>query len=92
LEAILYPSSSLARGFESFAVVTSVGKVHTGLILTETNDAIQLRTTEQKELVIRRDDIEEFQPSPTSIMPTGLDRIVSLEDLRDLIAYLLSLR
>ena len=92
LEAILYPSSSLARGFESFSIVTTEGKVFTGMILSETTDTIQLRTTEQREVTLRRDQIEELHPSTTSIMPAGLDRTMSVEDLKDLVAYLRSLQ
>jgi putative membrane-bound dehydrogenase-like protein len=92
LEALVYPSASLARGFESFAVVSTDGKIHTGLIVSETANAIQLRTTDQKEIVVRREDIEELQPSTVSIMPAGLDRTMSTEDIRDLIAYLRSLK
>ena len=92
LEAILYPSSSLARGFETFGVLTNDGKVHTGLILSETIDAIRLRTTQQTEVTVRRSDIEEFQPSAVSVMPTGLDRTMSEDELRDLVAYLETLK
>jgi len=92
LEAILYPSSSLARGFESFSIVTKDGKIYTGMILSETTDAIQILTTEQQEMTLRRDQIDELQPSKTSIMPAGLDRTMSVEDLKDLVAYLQSLK
>ncbi|MBC8353100.1 MAG: HEAT repeat domain-containing protein [Planctomycetes bacterium] len=91
LEAVLYPSSSLARGFETFTVLTNDGKVHTGLILSETTETIRVRTTQQTELTIRRSDIEDLQPSPVSVMPTGLDRTMPEEELRDLVAYLKSL-
>ncbi|MBI2478925.1 MAG: HEAT repeat domain-containing protein [Planctomycetia bacterium] len=91
-EAVLYPSASLARGFETFGVLTSDGKVHTGLILSESTDAIRLRTTQQTELIVRRNDIEELQPSPVSVMPGGLDRTMSEDELRDLVAYLVTLR
>ncbi|MBP89846.1 MAG: dehydrogenase [Planctomycetaceae bacterium] len=92
LEALLYPSSSLARGFESFSIITTDGKVQTGLILTETADAIQLRTTDHKTITIRCENIEELLPSTVSIMPAGLDRTMSDNDLRDLIAYLQTLK
>ncbi len=92
LEAILFPNSSLARGFETFAVSTSDGKIHNGLILSETTDAIRLRTTEQLDLTILRSDIEELQPSTVSVMPTGLDRTMSEPELRDLVAYLGTLK
>ncbi|MCA9141950.1 MAG: HEAT repeat domain-containing protein [Planctomycetaceae bacterium] len=92
LEAIVYPSSSLARGFETFGVLTTDGKVHTGLILSETIDSIRIRTTQQTELTVRRSDIEELQPSTVSVMPAGLDRTMSAEELRDLVAYLETLK
>lgn len=92
LEALLYPSASLARGFETFAILMVDGKIHTGLILSETTDTIRVRTTGQHELTLRRSEIEELQPSPISVMPTGLDRTMSSEELRDLVAYLSSLK
>lgn len=88
LEAIVYPSSSLARGYESFTVVTGDGRIHNGLIPSETSSEIVLRTADLREYRLRRDDIEHFQPSPTSIMPQGIDKLLTPDELRDLIAYL----
>jgi putative membrane-bound dehydrogenase-like protein len=92
VEAVVYPSASLARDFESYAIATSGGQVHTGLILRQTSDALILRTTQQKEVMIARSEIDELVPSPISIMPLGLDRVLSEQQLRDLLAYLESLK
>ena len=91
-EAILFPSASLARGYESFGVMTKDGQVHSGLLGRETATAIYLRTTERAEIRVPRDDIEELVPNATSIMPQGLEKILSPSELGDVIAYLESLR
>jgi putative heme-binding domain-containing protein len=91
-EAILFPGASLVRGFESFRLVTNAGQVHAGLLTRETSSAVHLRTAERQEIVVPRDEIEELVPSPVSIMPQGLDKILSSSELRDVIAYLQSLK
>jgi putative membrane-bound dehydrogenase-like protein len=92
LEAILYPNSSLARGYESYSLTTTEGKILSGLITAETSDAIYLRTAQQEELRLRRSEIEAMLPSPLSIMPAGLENTMNIDQLRDLVAYLRSLR
>jgi putative heme-binding domain-containing protein len=92
LEAILFPSASLARGYESFHVVLADGKVQSGMLSRESASAIFLRTTERAELRVPRGDIEEMSPSRTSIMPQGLDKTLTPQELGDLVAYLRSLK
>jgi putative membrane-bound dehydrogenase-like protein len=92
LEAILFPSASLARGYESFHVVTKSGQVASGLLSRETSAAIYVRTTERAEIRFDRTDIDELRPSPTSIMPQGMDKVLSPRELRDVVAYLQSLK
>ncbi|HEY2841322.1 MAG TPA: PVC-type heme-binding CxxCH protein [Pirellulales bacterium] len=91
-ESILIPSASIARGYESFAVSTNDGQVHTGLIVRETPTAIYLLTPDRNELRVDRRDVESLQPSRLSIMPEGLDRVLSPDELRDLIAFLRTLK
>lgn len=91
-ESILMPSASIARGYESFAISTSAGQVHTGLIMRETPTALYLLTADRNELRVDRKEVEQIEPSRTSIMPQGLDRVLSPEELRDLIAYLRTLK
>ena len=92
LESILLPNLSLARGFESFTVVTTSGLTHTGLITRQTAEAIWLRTPERAEVRIARDEVAELAPSPLSIMPEGLSRVLTDEQLSDLLAWLETLQ
>jgi putative heme-binding domain-containing protein len=91
-EAILFPSASLARGYESFGVMTKDGQVHSGIMGRQTATAIFLRTTDRAEVRVARDDIEQLVPNATSIMPQGLDKTLSPSELSDVIAFLESLR
>ena len=92
LEAIAFPSASLARGYESYTLTTTAGKIHTGLIVRQTPNTLVLRTPDQTEVRIPRGEVDEMQPSPLSIMPQGLDRTLSPEEFADLLAYLTTLR
>ncbi len=91
LEAILYPSLSLARGFESYNLVAADGRVITGMITRETASTIFLRTPQQTELKLSRDQIEEITPSRVSIMPAGLHNTIDQQQLSDLVSFLRSL-
>lgn len=92
LEAIVFPSASFARGYEPFAVATSDGQVHTGIIGRETADAVYLVNSNRVEVRIERAAIESLRQAAVSIMPEGMDAQLSRQDLADLIAFLQSLR
>jgi putative heme-binding domain-containing protein len=92
LEAVVFPSATFARGYEPFLVRTKDGAVVDGLIARETPDAIYLFTSERVERRIARASVEEIRQSRLSVMPQGLDGQLTRDELRDLIAYLASLR
>jgi putative heme-binding domain-containing protein len=92
LEAVVFPSASIVRGFEPYQVTTHDGRVHSGILGRETAEAIYLVTAERAEVRIPRRSIESFEPSRVSIMPQGLDGQLSREELADLLAFLQSLR
>jgi len=90
VEALAFPSATIARGFRSYAIADARGKVHTGVISRETSTEIVLRTADFAEIRIPRDRIEAIRESPTSIMPKGLDKTLTHAELRDLFAFLRS--
>ncbi len=92
LEAVVIPSASLARGYETFHAVTKDGNVYTGLLSRETAAAIYLRTAERAEVRVPRSELEQLSPHATSIMPEGLEKLLGPGELADVIAYLQSLK
>jgi putative heme-binding domain-containing protein len=94
LEAVVFPSASFARNFEPYTVVNKSGIAQAGIISRTTGDAIYITTGERNTIRVPKSEIEEdgITPAQASIMPQGLDRILEREELRDLLAYLASLR
>lgn len=92
LEAIVFPSSSIVRGYESYLVQTHSGRQVTGLIGRETADSLFLINAERHEVRIARSDVESIQPSRLSLMPQGMDAQLTRQELGDLIAFLQGLK
>jgi putative membrane-bound dehydrogenase-like protein len=88
LESILFPSASFVRSFEPVLIETKEGKVINGLIRSETADELILATGPNQEARVLRADIEDMKPSSVSIMPAGLEKQLTKEQLADLIAFL----
>jgi putative heme-binding domain-containing protein len=92
LESILFPSATLGRDYEAHAIDTTDGRSLIGVIRRTLPDAIVVADGSGQEFTLSRAQITSMQTLPTSLMPTGLDRALSEEELLDLIAYLRSCR
>lgn len=88
IEAIVYPSASFVRSYESIQVMTDDGRAISGLIANEDAQSITLTTGIDQRVRVQRDEIEAIRPSPVSIMPAGLDQQLSPQELADLIRFL----
>lgn len=88
LESILFPSASFVRSFEPVEVITTDGKIITGVIRDETATEVVLALDAEKEVHIPCESIEERSEGKVSIMPAGLDKQLSLQELADLVAFL----
>jgi putative heme-binding domain-containing protein len=92
LESIVFPSLVIAPEFRSYRIATKSGKVATGLIVRETSEVIDLRTQDLAEVRIARKDIEAMEPADQSLMPDGLEKLMSRQELADLLEFLVQQR
>jgi putative heme-binding domain-containing protein len=88
LESILFPSASFVRSYEPVIVTTKAGQSFNGVPKKDAPDEMILVLAADKEARIPRDDVEEVRPGKVSIMPDGLDRQLTPQELADLIAFL----
>ena len=88
LEAIVYPSASFVREFESYRVKTKGGG-HTGIIKERTPDEIILATSAQTSVRIPRADIVSTEILDMSLMPQGFDQLLNNQEMADLMAFIL---
>jgi putative heme-binding domain-containing protein len=88
LEAILYPSLSFVRSYEPVIVVTADGRIVSGLVRDESVTELTVVTGPNQETKLARSEIEEIRPGTVSVMPAGLDKQLSTQELADLVAFL----
>ncbi len=88
VESILFPSLTFVRNYEPVSIVTVDGRVHNGVVRDETDDEITLQLDAKKSIRIPQSDIEERLFGTTSIMPAGLEKQLSPQQLADLVKYL----
>ena len=88
--AILDPSREVAPDGIAAVVDTREGRTLTGLLVEETPAAIHLRRAEGLEDIVPRAEIEAVRSTGKSLMPDGLEQVLGIQDLADLIGFLKS--
>jgi len=92
IESILFPSNSLARDYESHAIETASGGSYIGVVRGSLPDVLVFADAGAQEHRIPHEQITANVTLPASLMPAGLEKALTEEQLLDLIAYLRSLK
>ena len=88
LVAVFDPNREVDPRYISYQVVTADERVLTGVVAAETPTSITLRQADGKEDVILRSNIATLRSTSLSLMPTGLEKELTPQDVADLFAYL----
>ena len=88
VESVLAPNKVISPVFKSSTIETKDGKIITGLVVGETGDKLEVLLPDTKRIPINKSDIEARKIVDISAMPQGV--VKTPEELRDVIAYLLS--
>ncbi|MBX3444554.1 MAG: c-type cytochrome, partial [Planctomyces sp.] len=92
LQSILEPSVEVAPQFTTWQMVTTDGRVHTGMIVHENEGRTILGDVEGNTTLLATHDLVERRPQRTSVMPEKLTDRMTPREFADLLAYLESLR
>ncbi|MHB8955106.1 MAG: PVC-type heme-binding CxxCH protein [Pirellulaceae bacterium] len=92
VESIVLPSATIAQRYETYVVLTDAGRTFTGVITRQSREVLVLTDASGAESRIRRDEIDEMEMSRRSIMPETTIKTLAREEVRDLLAYLQSLK
>ncbi len=91
LISVLDPNRDVLPQYLNYVVVTDAGLSITGMIESETATSITLKRAEGESDTVLRTNIDELVNTGMSIMPEGNEKLVTKQELADLIAYLMSL-
>ncbi|MBI1913884.1 MAG: c-type cytochrome, partial [Planctomycetes bacterium] len=91
-ESILYPSAGITHGYETYALETKKGNVLNGLLVSQTPAEVTLKGADAIVRTFKRSEIESLQKVPVSLMPADLQKLLTAEDLADVVEYMLTLK
>ncbi len=91
MESIVQPSKDIDPQYEAVQVVTKQGLLITGLRVNETNFSIQLREENGRFHSFDKRDLDEVNVQKKSLMPENIAEQLSVKELHDLFAFLLTL-
>ncbi len=89
LENVLDPSATVANEYTVTNVLTSDGRVISGILRSQTPEVLTVQTANERVLV-PAEDVEDVKRSRVSMMPEGQFDTLSEQEVRDLFAYLAS--
>jgi len=94
IESIVQPSWEVAPQFVSQLLVMNDGSSHLGIMLPQPGQGGHQRFIDAagKTFSIKTDDLAQRQYMDISMMPPGLAATMTVDELRDLVAYLMQLK
>ena len=92
LESVLFPSAGISHNYDAWTVLLTNGTTMTGLIASETDEEIVMIDNEAVRHTLAADDIEEKIRQTVSLMPADLQKIMTPQELVDVVSYLETLK
>jgi len=85
---VVNPSIEIRKGFETFAIFTEDGRTLNGFIEDQDDRVVVLRGIDGQRIVVAKEKIDDMAAVPRSIMPEGILKPLSEQQIRDLFSYL----
>lgn len=89
LNDLLDPNREVDPRYVVYQLTTKAGRSLTGILAAETATSVTLRRAGREEDTVLRSHIDEMQASARSLMPEEFEKLVSPQDVADLLAYLI---
>ena len=88
LEAVLYPSHTIAEPYATGVVISTAGRLHFGAVKQDADSGVTVLPAEGQPVNLAGDEIESVHALKASPMPQGLLDQLSPAAIADLFAYL----
>lgn len=88
LANVLQPGLSISSGYDLWEIVLQTGETIQGIIAGETPSSVMLRNHNKADRTVNRSEIKSITAMHSSIMPAGLEKNISQQEMADLISFL----
>jgi putative membrane-bound dehydrogenase-like protein len=92
LVSILDPSAGISHNYETYVAATNDGKVVSGLLMSKTDTEVVLKDATAIVHTLPADEVDEFVKLPTSLMPADLQKLLTAQELVDVVEYMMTLK
>ena len=90
LTAILDPNRAVEARYVNYVASTKQGLIVTGILTSETSTSITLTAADGKQHQLLRNELDELASTGKSMMPEGLEKDLTPQDIADIIAFVRS--
>ena len=91
-ESVLFPAAGISHNYETHVIVLKSGETSTGILVSEDKDSLTLRGADAISRKYAKSSIVLSRKEQTSLMPADLQKLMSAQDLVDVVEYLSRLR
>ena len=91
-ESIIFPSAGISHNYESWTIGLNNGTTQTGIIISEDGEKLSLKGNDAIVRTFAIKDIEDRTKQKISLMPADLAKLISQEEMADVVEYLTTLK
>jgi putative membrane-bound dehydrogenase-like protein len=91
LESILNPNREVDPNYIQYIVMGAGERAHTGVIVSESATSVTIRQLDSEQIFLRQ-NIQRIISTGLSFMPEGLEQDINLQQMSDLLTYLLDVQ
>lgn len=88
IQSILQPSGEVSPEYQGWYVHLKNGEVYQGRQIDVGDNSIELYTQSRGFVSFGKEEVEDYKMSEKSLMPDGLEKQLTVSDMRDLLAFL----
>ncbi len=92
ITSILFPNAGISHNFETYVVVLESGNTVNGILTSQTGDSISIKSADAITRTFKKSEVEEMSKQNISLMPADLQKVMTAEDLVDVVEYLTTLK
>lgn len=90
--AILNPNAAISHNYETYTLLDVDDRIVTGLLINQTDELVTIRDAEGIDHTVPTADVVDLKKQTVSLMPADLQKTMSLQNLVDLVDYLVLLK
>ena len=91
-ESILYPSAGISHNYETYQLALDNGNIVNGILISQDRETVTLKLNDGIARTFQQKEIEEMTKSDISLMPADLQKTMSMQDLVEVVEYLMTLK